>query len=197
MRFVSRIFAAALISVVTIAAIPVGVLAGASTATYRPDARIRFVCDGVAEWRMCNPELVGNNIYNTTAKGQKRTWNDYFDYSTEPDPRVVMFAISIQNDGAVADRFKVTADGVTRGYRVRFLRGTTNITSAVEAGTYVTPRIDPGSAIVIKVKVVMPCDPSEDCGQDKASRLVTVISKGNPALADAVRFTRQRWVCYC
>jgi hypothetical protein len=169
----------------------------AAGASHRPDGRIKIDCTGVVDWRMCPDTWTGAGIYNQTAKNQKVVWDDYFDYATEPDPRVVWFNISMRNAGSVSDRFRVNADGISSGYNVNFFRGSTKITSAVEAGTYLTPRLAPGETFLIRAKVAMPCEPTSDCGQDRASRLVTVRSHADPAVADAVKFVRKRWVCTC
>ena len=170
---------------------------GSPASSHRADASIRLVCSGVPEWRNCDPAWVGDGIYNKTAKNQKRAWTDFLTYSNKRDPRVVVFKISIQNKGSVADSFRVSADGITSGYRVKFVRGSTNITSAVENGTYQTPALSPGASFVIQAKVVMPCDSWDDCGQDRATRLVTVRSVGDSSARDAVKFVRKIWVCGC
>lgn len=155
------------------------------------------MCSGVPEWRNCDPAWVGDGLYNKTAKNQKRAWTDYLTSSSERDPRVVVFKISIQNDGTVADSFRVSADGITGGYLVKFLRDSTNITSAVENGTYQTPTLSPGASLAIRAKVVMPCDSWDYCGQDRATRLVTVFSVGDTSARDAVKFVREAWACTC
>ena len=180
-------------------AVPVSAApSGAGTAaTYRPDGRIALACQYVPDWQPCNPDWTGDNVYNRTGRNQKLVWTDFLTYSTERDPRVIVFRISIQNDGSVADRFRVDADGVTSGYLVKFFRMATNISSAVEAGTYTTPLIAPGASLILKAKVVMPCDSWDDCGQDRAHRLVSIRSVGDPAARDAVKFIRRIWVCTC
>lgn len=177
--------------------------AGPAAATYRPDGRIALACKYVPAWQGCNPDWTGDNVYNTTAKNQKLVFTDYLSYSSpdNPDPRVIVFRISIQNDGSVADRFRVDADGVTTGYLVNFFRKSTKVTAAVEAGTFTTPLLAPGASVVLKAKVVMPCPSHDDCGRDRAydiaNRLVTIRSVGDPSLRDAVKFARKPWVCTC
>ena len=164
---------------------------------YRPDAQISVVCTGLPEWRNCDPSIAGDDIYNRTARHQKRTFTDYLTYSTEPDPRVVVFKIRIENGSTAADQFRIDADGTTAGYIVKFFRKTTNITTAVENGTFVTPVLAPGATHIIRAKVIMPCDSMDYCGQDRADRLVTVRSVGDPTVGDAVKFTRLAWECTC
>ena len=176
--------------------------AGPAAPTYRPDGQIAVACEYVPDWYgPCNPNWTGDNVYNTTGKNQKRSYTDYLQYGGEPDPRVIVFRILIQNDGSVADRFRVDADGVTTGYVVKFFRKSTNVTSAVDAGTYATGVIAPGASVVLKAKVVMPCPSHDDCGRDRAydiaQRLVTIRSVGDPLTRDAVKFVRKPWVCTC
>jgi len=49
----------------------------------------------------------------------------------------------------------VKGTGSARGYTVRYYRGTTNITTAVKAGTYSTGAVGPRSAITLKVVVTV------------------------------------------
>jgi hypothetical protein len=186
----------AVLSVAVLAAFASPALAGAAP-KYQPDGRIAAVCTDMPEWRNCDPSLFGDGIYNGTARNQKRVHVDYLTYSVERDPRVVVFRISIQNDGWATDRFEIAASGVTSGYTVKFLRGSTNVTEAVEGGSYTTPLLSPGATHVVKAKVVMPCDSWDNCGQDRADRLVTIRSLGSPSLVDAVKFVRKIWECTC
>lgn len=165
------------------AADPVG-----AAAAYRPDGRILQLC----QYPECEPTWAGDNVYNVTGTGQKSVWTDYGDLGTG-DPAKVVFRISIQNDGTRADRFNLAAAGTTSGYRVRFFRGTTNITPAVMAGTYRTPSLAPGETFLIKAKVTL----VDACCGDKATRLVTITSVGNGGQQDAVKLVRKFWVCGC
>lgn len=201
MRKGQRLIALVLGSFLSISAVgsvgAAGGIASPAATFFRPDARISKVCSNIPEWQACDPAIAGDNIYNGTAKNQNRNHIDYLTYSTERDPRVVVFKISIQNEGNVADRFSVDADGVSSGYKVKFFRQSNNITSAVEAGMYRTPSLAPGASVVIKAKVVMPCDSWDNCGQQRAERLVTVRSVGDASMRDAVKFVRKIWVCTC
>ena len=197
MRLVLALLTSAALVALAAPVATAGGSAPANGASYRPDGQISKDCSNIPEWQACNPALAGDNVYNATGKKQKRSHIDYLTYSTERDPRAVVFRISIQNEGSVADRFRIDADGVTAGYVVKFLRKTTNITSAVEAGTYTTPVLAPGASFVIKAKVVMPCDSWDYCGQDRAVRLVTIRSVADPSALDAVKFVRRVWECTC
>jgi hypothetical protein len=108
----------------------------------QPDGRIR---------RSGGPRY-GNNVYNTDASGQAVHLRIY-----AGDFRRVY--ISIQNDSDVAASFTVCQCVGTQGSQTGFTftyfvgRGSNNITSAVEAGTFTTPTIAPGEAFVIRARV--------------------------------------------
>jgi hypothetical protein len=90
----------------------------------------------------------------------------------------------------VADRFTVAATGAAASkYKVTYFRGTTNITTAVVAGTYQTANLAPGAttSITAKVKVLTGATASS-----KVVRLVRISSVGDPASIDAVKFTGRR-----
>lgn len=159
-----------------------------AAATYQPDGRIRRLCQD----EYCEPVLLGNDIYNTTASGQKAKWTDYGD-SGYGDPATVTFRITVQNDGTAADRFRLAASGITNGYTVKFFRGTTNITGAVMAGTYRTPSLAPGETYLVKAKATL----VDACCGDKTTRLVRITSVADPTKQDAVKLVRNYWMCTC
>lgn len=161
----------------------------AATPNHRPDGRILEPCD--PQYEDCQPTWFGNNIYNTTAVGQRA---GFFDQQGVSYDGPIVFRIRIQNDGARTDRFRVIATGSTSGYRVKFFRGTTDITAAVKAGTYRTPTLAPGAVYKIKARVTLRPDAVNG---DKAVRLVTLTSVGNPNKKDAVKLVRQFSTCGC
>lgn len=139
----------------------------------KPDGRIRL---GIGAY-------VGNNIYNTTGAGQGRT-------GSAARGHTVTFGMSIQNDGNTPDRIKVKATGTAAGgYTVKYFQGTTDITSAVVAGTYRTPSLAPGATYLITAKVTV--KPTAAAGS-QVTRLVTLRSVGNPVRKDAVKFVGKR-----
>jgi len=139
----------------------------------RPDGRIRL---GTGTY-------VGNNIYNTSGSSQGRTGSALRGH-------YVTFGISIQNDGTNTDSFRVKATGTsTTKYSVKYYRGTTDITSAVVAGTYTTSSLAKGSTFFITAKVLVK---STATVGSSVTRLVTITSVGNTARKDAVRFTGKR-----
>jgi hypothetical protein len=141
--------------------------------TYQADGRIRK--GGGA--------YVGNNIYNDDGSGQARS-------GSAARGNTIKFSISIQNDGEFADRFELHATGSASSmYTVTYWRGTTNITSAVVAGTYRTASLAPGDSTVIKAKVKVKASATNG---SSVTRLVTISSRAEPRRLDAVRFTGAR-----
>jgi uncharacterized membrane protein len=163
--------------------------ASAATPNYRPDGRVLQPCD--PQFEDCQPTWFGNNVYNTNAASQRA---EYFDQQGVSYDGPVLFRIRIQNDGARADRFRVLTTGTTSGYRVTFFRGTTDITAAVKAGTFQTPTLSPGAYFNIRAQVTLR---SDAINGDKAVRLVTMTSVGNPNKKDAVKFVRRFSTCAC
>jgi hypothetical protein len=60
--------------------------------------------------------------------------------------------VSMGNDGSAGDSFAVLGGGSQKPYKISYWRGTTDITSQVMAGTYVTGTIAPGASEMIKIK---------------------------------------------
>ena len=111
-------------------------------AASRPDNWIRKSTDTTAQY-------VGNNIYNTTGTNQTKTRNGY-------RGNTLIFYVKIQNDGSVSDKFYVKGTGSNSGFTAKYYKyDSTNITSAVIAGTYKTALISPGGSVVLKVKITI------------------------------------------
>jgi hypothetical protein len=72
---------------------------------------------------------------------------------------------------------------------VRYYRGTTDITTAVVAGTYKTTSIAKGSTFYITAKVLVK---STATVGSSVTRLVTSTSVGNTAKKDAVKLIGKR-----
>jgi hypothetical protein len=139
----------------------------------RPDGRIR----------LGGGTLVGNNIYNRTGINQTRTG------SATPG-HVITFGISGQNDSNVAERIRFAASGtVVNGYTIRYFNGSTDITSAVNAGTYQSPLLAVGGTFLITAKVTVKAAAATG---SSVSRLVTVRSVGDPTRSDVVKFVAKR-----
>jgi len=162
-----------------------------STVIRRPDGRIRLGAYGYpgseTDTRNANFPFVGNNVYNTSGARQKATLENF----NEVEGAFYTFDISIQNDGTRADRFKVKATGAaTAWWTVAYFRGTTNITSAVVAGTYRTASLVPGSTYLIRARITI-------IGSGSLARLVTIRSVADTSKVDAVKFAYKPMACGC
>jgi len=136
----------------------------AAYAVLRPDARIGLASAG---------PFVGNGVYSPTGVGESRTR-----YVTRG--KTGTFYVSIQNDGLFTDSFKIKGTGGARGITVRYYRGSTNVTTAVKAGTYATGSIAPGAAITIKLVVTV-----SSSSASIATFLIRASASGEPS--DAVK----------
>jgi hypothetical protein len=142
-------------------------------ASYQPDGRIR----------KGSGTLAGNNVYNTTGVNQTRTG------SAAPG-RTITFRISGQNDGSVAGRLRLSAAGTAvTGYVVKYFNGSTEVTAAVNAGTFQTPVLAVGGTFLLTAKVTVK---AAAAGGSSVSRLVTARSVDDPSKLDVVRFIGKR-----
>lgn len=140
----------------------------------RPDARIRVGATGT---------LKGDDVYNTTGAGQGAA-------ASARRGASVTFQIPVQNDGVVADRFKLKGQAGNANYRVRYLdRSGANITSAVTAGTFTTPSLAPGG--VHTIRAVVTVQTGAAAGSSLA-RTLTATSKNASTAKDTVKFTTRR-----
>jgi hypothetical protein len=153
MRRIARAVAGAtvLVSLAILMAVPV---AGASA--HRPDGWIRV--EGYHSSGTNYPSRGpwhGKNIYNTTARKQKAT----FDLQGSAiGGSYAYFTIDIQNDGTVSDRFKVHGlkpSWAADSSGVKFFHGSNNVTSAVLTGTFKTTTLSPGSSYQIQVRLLI------------------------------------------
>lgn len=159
----------------------------ATTVVRKPDGRIRLGATGYpGKVTTHRGPFVGNNVYNTTGARQTDIEQSYANTVVDA---YYSFDISIQNDGTHADRFKVKATGTANFYPVKYLRGTTNITSAVVAGTYRTASLAPGATYLITAKVTE--------GGGNITRLVTITSVADATKKDAVKFGLKEIACGC
>ena len=140
----------------------------------KPDGRIRLGTTG---------SYAGNDIYNTTGTNQSAT-------GAAKKLKVITFNISIQNDGNATDSFGLTVTGTASAlYTVSYFHGTTDITAAVVAGTYVTASVKKTKTYLITVKVKVR---STATLGSSVSRLVTITSVGDGTTQDAVALTAMR-----
>ena len=117
-------------------------------------------------------------MYNTTGAGQTRLGGAVQGQS-------VTYYVSAQNDSLEADGLRLQGTASTRRFGVRYLRGTTDITAAVTAGTHLTPVLATGAAQTIRVVVTV-----RATAEAPGSLVGTLVvrSRATPATRDTVRF---------
>jgi hypothetical protein len=175
-RLLTALLASAILAVL-LAAAPAAAV-GAQDVSYRPDALIK---GGYTT------SYKGLHIYNNTGAHQKAIGGTYL----PPAGEVHRFSIAIDNDGALADHFKVHAAGSGQGWRVQYFDGPTNITAQVIAGTFKTPSVPSGRGYLIRAKLTTRAHPA------LIHRLVTISSAAQPAKVDVVKFTMLMTDSYC
>ena len=155
--------------------------------SYQPDGWIRwqsFRYDDGGEFSDRYP-WSGKDVYNTTGRHQ----TEYVDLGIEKGTYQV-FRVRIENDGASPDRFRVAGTG-TGHWDVKYFRRTTDITSAVVAGTYQTRLLRHGETAGFRIEVNVDPDVAD------RTRLVTISSVGNPNQTDVVRLKGSFNLCRC
>jgi hypothetical protein len=118
--------------------------------------------------------FVGNNVYSTTGAGETRS-------ARIVPGRTTTFRWKIQNDGALADRFRFKGRGDSRYFTVHFFYKGSDVTKAVVAGTYARS-LAPGASLTITVRIKVATNAS--VGTVKSERL-RVTSVKEP-ISDAV-----------
>jgi hypothetical protein len=146
---------------------------GAAPPTYQLDSQIKV--PGV------DPAFTGDDLYDT----------DHLDGTISAQVRQVAinsggtatYKLRVENDGTETDRAVVTGNGGDPGWKVRYHRGSKNITASV-TGTGYRPLLDPGERRTIRLKVK--ADPGQGIGFDI---IVSLESRrdGDPGLDDHVR----------
>src|SRR5690606_13237399 len=102
------------------------------------------------------------------------------------DPgQTATFHVRVENERTATDTLRLK--GIDRGdpgYRIRYRAGTTDITTAVQAGTYRTPPLAPGQTATITIQITALADAAP-----ATTRTVdlTAISTTNPVARDTVR----------
>jgi len=133
------------------------------TSTHKPDA---LIATGTS--------YVGDDVYNATGSGQTKTLKTKVGATAK-------FKIQLQNDGNDLDPITVQGPGSGNGYTVSYFDGTTNITTAVKAGTC-TFDLDHNQTHVITVKVKVGSSATAS-----KTLLVTTTSGHDPSKKDAVK----------
>lgn len=89
---------------------------------------------------------LGNDRYNRTGAGQTQKL-------TSKRARQVKTTLKIQNDGEIADRFKLRGSRGNSVFGVTYQSGGATVTGAVVAGTYETNDLLPGESEAISIRV--------------------------------------------
>ena len=99
--------------------------------------------------------FIGNQIYGTTGASEATT-------DTVKRGKKGVFYLAVQNDGSVADSFRIQGAGDSTGFTVKYYygaKGDLDITDAVVAGTFSTSTLNAGhvtgDATMIRVEVVV------------------------------------------
>ena len=135
-----------------------------------PDGRVRVGTSG---------SYIGNDIYNASADHQSVT-------KGKQQGQTITYQLSIQNDSPTSnDRFFVEANaGTATHFQIKYFYGTTNVTTAVENGTYRTTALTPGDTFVIKVAVKVKNSASNTA---KVTRKLTITSANDSTRVDAAK----------
>ena len=118
-------------------AVPMG-----SAASSQPDATIKLAADA---------SPLGDNVYNTTGAGQTRIVTSGAGTSRT-------FVIRVWNDSPTTDSYLLKGAASVSGFTVRYLKGstgTTDISTAVLAGTYRIANVTPGGSAVVRLVVTL------------------------------------------
>lgn len=121
------------------AAEPVGIVYWPDAGPGQPDQAIRAQTPRT---------FVGTRIYNTTGAGQVRT-------TTTRLGATAAFVVRSTNTGARSARFTLRGPASSPEFDVRYLVGGTDITRAVTAGTYRTPRLAPQDHHDLTIRVAV------------------------------------------
>lgn len=133
----------------------------------QPDGQIKLAAD---------KSFLGDNVWNVTGALQTRA-------SSATRGQSKTFNLRLQNDGLVADKVVVKGCGSSAGFMVRYLHGTTVVTSKVIAGTYDTGTLAKGAASPLTLKIAV--GPNAPVGATKSCS-VTATSVAAPARRDVV-----------
>lgn len=136
--------------------------------TYQPDLSVK---------RSTDTSYVGANIYSATASGEQRSWPVAVGSSRT-------FKIRLENDGNTAGAFTLKGTGSTTKFTVTYLSGTTNVTTAMVAGTLTASGLAAGASRVYSVRIKAT---SQARKGDVGSATVKAVSKTDATAIDAVK----------
>jgi len=125
----------------------------------------------------------GDNIYNLDGTNQSKSKN-------VNAGKTVTFFVKLQNDGGAKDRIKVHAAGsAVTGLVFKCFRGTTDVTTAVNNGTFLTAKLAVGAQATLKCTVKV----NSTAGHGSTlTRLITLTSNNDSSAQDAVKLTAGR-----
>lgn len=146
-----------------------GIASWGTSARRRPDAWVRVTTEATD---------LGDGIYQPVG-----TWQERFAWAWVGERAT--FRLTFQNDGGAAARLRIKGAGPTSKVGVVYKRGTTNVTAAVVAGTYVTPKLAPGATHVLTA--TMTAKPAFGVPGTKVSLLVTASTTTTPTISDGIR----------
>jgi uncharacterized membrane protein len=111
----------------------------ATAPAYQPDAQIKLASD---------TSYMGIGAVNTTGVGQTRS-------TTTGPGKSKTFDLRFVNAGTHADAIAIKGCKSSTGFTIQYLKGTTDITANVTAGTYETGRLASGASQVLKLKIAV------------------------------------------
>jgi N-acetylneuraminic acid mutarotase len=109
---------------------------------FQPDAQIRLSTESA---------YVGGNVYDASGATEVRS-------ATAAPGTTRSFVARVQNDGNATDGFRFKGCSTGSGFTIRYFRGatgTTQVTSAVTAGTYAVSGLAPGATRALRVEITV------------------------------------------
>lgn len=138
---------------------------------FQPDEAIQLKGDAA---------FLGAGIINGDAASQTRTVN-----SARGTSRT--FLVRLINGGSAADQFELAGSAAPAGFKIRYLKGktgTTDITSQILGGTYLTGALAPGKNVFVRVVITVRNTAAHG---SSFGALLTATSLNNDAQIDAVK----------
>ncbi len=135
---------------------------------YQPDAQIKLASD---------TSYLGVGIVNTTGAGQTRS-------TTTARGKSATFDLRFVNAGTHSDAIAVKGCKSSSGFTVKYLKGTTDVTTTVTADMYKTGKLAAGASQVLKLKIAV--SSTATAGKVDTCK-VTATSVGAPTREDVVK----------
>jgi hypothetical protein len=106
---------------------------------HQPDAQIKLASD---------TSYLGAGVFNLTGAGQTRA-------TTTAPGKSATFNLRLANAGSASDSIGVLGCTGSTAFKPQYFQGTTDVTSAVTAGSYNTGTLAVGAAKVLKLKIAV------------------------------------------